>query len=82
MTQILFLERLEARIGKIPGFKPRRGCASNDRSWPVSLYSTARQQENSEERNDFFSYRIHRAFLHPKKNQEIQPSEKSVMPVI
>jgi len=37
----LFLERLEARIDKIPGFKLRRGFASNDRGRPVSLYSTA-----------------------------------------
>jgi len=81
VTQVLFLERLEPGIGKIPQFELRCGCASNDRSWPVSLHSTACQQENSEEKNDSFSYRVHKPFLHVKK-QEMQPSEKSLMPRI
>jgi hypothetical protein len=81
MAQVLFREGLEPGISKIPRCKRRGGSTSDDRGWPVSLYSTACQQENTAERSDSFSYGIHRAFLLAKK-AEIQSSQESVMPDI
>src|SRR5467141_3881227 len=77
MAQVLFREGLEPGINKIPRCKRRGGSTSDDRGWPVSLDSTACQQENTAERSDSFSYGIHRAFLLAKKQKSNHHKNRS-----